>query len=614
LSKLVIFFVFLFLISSELFAQVVLDDLYAPTNLLMEGGQRAQGAELKEALSRVGGVQVWEDPLSGQPQVSIRGSRNSHLNIYVDDILVTNSMGTSEQSLRLPMEMIESIVIYKENVPIKYQSAIGGVIVIKTKTNSSLASFTAGSFDTYKTDVLFSKKVFKNDKISAWGFFERSQNDYPYLDKAGTQLNEQDDFKTRRKNAEKKNEGMGARYEKNLSSQKIVISGGYLENDSNLPPSSSLINGYANLLERQKTIAGKWSYQKDQYGLNFNIANVDKRINYSDEESTLSLSPLKSKTKIESTPIEAGASYSMGDFIFKPQLFFRNQKLSSWQNFTPEKINRDEKSYGAEINYLKNNWEISLAGKRLEYDDKGRVNQSDDAFQHSFGIGYHWKKSALKFSSAFVATFPELWQIQGDRGYLRSNANLKSEQRHQYDLGYQFQFETFDVKWQMLARVFYKTMKDGIFIIYNSQGVGIAQNIAEGEITGAEYEVTGDWQNFNLGLTYTYQQALNRTKSAIYDDKFLPNIYEHDFQTNLSYTYQKFIFSYRFYYLYNMYYDDVNLLPAKPYEGHDLSVRWKSVKSIWGISLRNIFDQRIETANGLEGRGRSFEVTYQFLF
>lgn len=147
---------------------------------------------LPEILSESVGVVVTETGGPGQfTTVSIRGSTEEQVAVYLDGVLLNQASSDAVDFSTIPLTDIERIEVIRGGGTAQFgPSAIGGVINIITKKarlgRNVDGSFSGGSFSTYKTTESWRER-FKN-----WGFVAshshmQSMGDYSFIS-AGTTL------------------------------------------------------------------------------------------------------------------------------------------------------------------------------------------------------------------------------------------------------------------------------------------------------------------------------------------------------------------------------------------------------------------------------------------
>jgi iron complex outermembrane recepter protein len=161
-------------------------------------------ADLAELLDDVPGLHVKKYGSSGgYSTISLRGSSANQVTILIDGIPIDSAQSGVVNLGEIPISNLEKIEIYQSNIPVEFNTApIGGVVNLITKKShgtKSLMKLTGGSFDTYSSQFLSS---YNSDPFEILGLFsnQKSRGNFKYLDKNGTEFNENDDEIVKRKN------------------------------------------------------------------------------------------------------------------------------------------------------------------------------------------------------------------------------------------------------------------------------------------------------------------------------------------------------------------------------------------------------------------------------
>lgn len=141
--------------------------------------------DVSGALDRVSGVKVRKDGAEGSDYTfSMNGFSGRHIRFFIDGVPM-EGFGNEFKINNLPITMVDRIEVYKGVVPVEFGSdALGGVVNIitnKSKETKIDASFTTGSFNTYKSHINVSK-VFDNGLTFQVNAFQNySDNNYKVL-------------------------------------------------------------------------------------------------------------------------------------------------------------------------------------------------------------------------------------------------------------------------------------------------------------------------------------------------------------------------------------------------------------------------------------------------
>jgi outer membrane cobalamin receptor len=160
---------------------------------------------LADVLAMHSGIQTRQRGGMGSFQsVSIRGMQGNQIALAIDGVLLQNIGMTDLGSIDL--NQYEKIEIYKGFIPAKFAAnGMGGVINLVSKDTVAKSGKFYASYGSYNSRILsiqssspISDSLFWTSNIS----YRASDNNFPYLNRNGTEYNTEDDFWTRRKNAE----------------------------------------------------------------------------------------------------------------------------------------------------------------------------------------------------------------------------------------------------------------------------------------------------------------------------------------------------------------------------------------------------------------------------
>ena len=134
------------------------------------------------ALDRVSGIKVRTDGGEGaNMSFSMNGFSGKHIRFFLDGVPM-EGFGSSFKISNLPITLVDRIEIYKGVVPVEFGSdALGGVVNIvtnKSKKTALDASFSTGSFNTYKSHINGSKVFDNGIALQVNAFQNYSDNTY----------------------------------------------------------------------------------------------------------------------------------------------------------------------------------------------------------------------------------------------------------------------------------------------------------------------------------------------------------------------------------------------------------------------------------------------------
>jgi outer membrane cobalamin receptor len=160
---------------------------------------------LADLLATYAGIQTRQTGGMGSFQsVSIRGMQGNQIALAIDGVIL-QGFGTADLG-SIDLSQYEKIEIYKGYVPAKFAAnGMGGVINLVSKDAAAKGGKFYASYGSYNSRFVsiqasspLSDSVFWRSNIG----YRASDNNFPYLNRNGTAYNAEDDFWTKRKNAE----------------------------------------------------------------------------------------------------------------------------------------------------------------------------------------------------------------------------------------------------------------------------------------------------------------------------------------------------------------------------------------------------------------------------
>ena len=147
---------------------------------------------LSDALSMLPGIKLRENGGVGSDmQLMLDGFSGKHVKIFIDGI-PQEGVGSAFSINNIPVEFADRIEVYRGVVPVGFGSdALGGVINVVTKKNRNRwfldASYSYGSFNTHKSNLVFGQTLKNGLTYEINAFQNYSDNDY-YINTFVTQF------------------------------------------------------------------------------------------------------------------------------------------------------------------------------------------------------------------------------------------------------------------------------------------------------------------------------------------------------------------------------------------------------------------------------------------
>jgi iron complex outermembrane receptor protein len=503
---------------------------------------------VSEILSDSVGVQVRATGgLGSYGAASIRGSTAGQVPIFLDGVLL-NVGGLSSVNLgQLSLDVIETIEIYRGNVPVALGTAgIGGAIALKTRSFTEPVSEVAAGYGSWNTWRLFALHGNLIGPVSALVILsaQGSEGDFRYFNHNGTLRDPSDDkIQTRENNQHKAYGGLvkvGARirtWEWTLlndlfvKKQNIAGMGNTPARDANL----SLLRDTLNL-----RFSGPVSpHVKLRLDANYLTLQQD----YQDVQAEISMIAERTKS---STNVVGGSAVMETEFTPKHRSCFR--VASHYEQFRLLELVRDNQSKSHRVRTelaLEHNWSpvenlAIVPAFRMEFLNSrfeplpDREVAGDDAQQTAFnflwsptlGVRYEVIPGLiLRANGGRYARPPSLVELFSSHGAIQSNPDLNPEIGINADAGITYilpgkgplDFLRIDAAW------FGSWVDDLIVYVQTSQNTVRPQNLDSAEIHGLESDLSiSMWKIVALKANYTYLHGINKSDKPYHNGKRIP--------------------------------------------------------------------------------------------
>ena len=159
--------------------------------------------DISSVLEQLSGISIQRTGGFGEYSTArIRGSSASHVQVYLDGILLNSAYGGAVDLSKIPLQTLSQIQVFRASAPIQLQeNSSGAVINLITEPNRDIITTNAemGSYGYTKVGTLIRKH--SNAVIHRIGVdYSYARNDYPYLHDNQTPFNPADDYRARKIN------------------------------------------------------------------------------------------------------------------------------------------------------------------------------------------------------------------------------------------------------------------------------------------------------------------------------------------------------------------------------------------------------------------------------
>jgi len=589
---------------------------------------------LETLLERENGLQVRRFGDQGSSSsLSIRGSSAQQVDLYLDGIPLQNSSAIGIDLSSLSAESLGSIDVFRSFAPGELGSApMGGTVQLNTRDiaqkNTSLKA-AVGSWGLQQFSLKTELPKNQHGWFLNWDHM-KSKGDYSFYDDNFTSDDESDDVKKTRINNDATQEHFFAKWQYRAKGR---------------------LSWLLDFVEKNKGIAGSEHFQSSDTriesrqwisGLNYHIENNYGKIStglyaqhYLDEYRDLTGPSGQigvGRQDQENQRLELGANsdwsrsikqhYLQADYRIQRERYTPKDNLNSIalskSNRTLQVLNFGDSYYGFDWMSLHPQVQFHFINNSFS-----ATSQSDYEQVTTWQMGALVPLQSdliLKLNAGTGIRLPKFSELFGDRGIVQGKSDLKQEESTTYDFGFnwkplwkfeQWHSPSFDISAYQSER------KQLIQFVFNSQGVGRAENIANAEVKGLDLSQSLEYSNW-----FRFKQDFSWIDSKITESNFstdlgkqVPGLYAFSYFATAIFSLRQFDLNVDYQILNDMYYDKTNLLKAAdPKLLHlGLSYNYKNWKT--HLQLNNLLDEQVENYNGwpLPGRGGQVSFSYHFL-
>ena len=543
--------------------------------------------DLGHLLAKASGVKIREaGGVGSDMNISINGFTGRNIKIFMDGVPMQGN-ASSFQLNNIPVSLAERIEVYKGVIPVEFGSdALGGVINIVTNrtTNTFLdASYSYGSFNTHRTNVIVGHTTPKGFSFQVNGYQNYSDNSYKIKSRLMTQGGNigRDTLWFKRFHGNYHNEGIVAKVGwVNRKWADRFFLGATLNQDyreiQNAPGDIELV--YGDVFTKSKGLQPNLEYYKRDLIIKGLTVRVSGNYNFS-RNHTVDTSSYKYNWMGERVMalskgergIAGLADYDNSNYSGTANVSYRiNEKhavtINDVQTGYVRKIQSDlpeeqlsefEKmrriSYknvlGVSYRYRHSrSWNVNVFGKNYFQKITGPYNAGDEAHPsyeersesyNTMGYGiattYFWKDFQFKASMERAYRLPSDRELFGDETEETGNSTLKAENSMNYNLGVTMNKEFSNTNVLYLdVNGYFRDTKDFIQrIVLPRSEVFSSVNFGNTRNLGVDIEarfyfkniamVGGTFTTMNLYNNEPYRDALGSVKSATYKNH-MPNI------------------------------------------------------------------------------------------
>ena len=568
---------------------------------------------------------------------SIRGSTGKQINLYLDGMLLTSPSSGYSRLAGIPVSVIEQVEVYPDFTPAELGDAnLGGAINIRTRLprqgTGARVAVSAGSFNTQQQELAVWHGGHKSEAILAVNH-SKSDNDYP-IDRDVICDYMTCGSSNKRENAAWRQYSALGKWRQQLGEQhaihvllatsdsknQVPVANNRSSHDARL---ASQLDQFHLLLESQ-TDSSHWGtrlyghQQKEHFVDRTGMLIVGGGSDIKQNQDTLGAN-LYSRWQLAShqpaLTLDISESQSDTDDRRRDQQFSATrQRLAlalsdHWQTSHQLAVNAIARSswiHDSTSNDLENPF-----GPRCDGDDKSCTENRNRHDSWQTGLAWQNGNWLIKSNIGRMIRPPTLTERFGETGAFLGNAELKAEKSRNLDAGMVFDNRHTTVT----LAAFHKKLRDGIFISYDSRGVGRPGNISEAVITGAEGKITQALgRNLALFVGGQWMDSENRSPVKAHEGNKLHGFYHISSQTGIRWFAANHQTDLIYHHDDELYYNATNSVKAPARKLLNASYTWHPGNFSLNISVNNLLDYRYLDFNFMPAQGRSFTTTASYTF
>lgn len=607
----------------------------------------SQNTDLAAILETSVGLQIQQSGgLGSYSSVSLRAASSEQVNVYLDGILLNDSVSGQVDLSLIPINQIQRIEIFRGSTPIELGSAsMGGAINIITRENSNetnLIGIGISSHQAKQGNIHWSS----SDKNNYYRFVSEiidNKNKYPITNDNGTTYVTDDDRIENRNNAEIVQDSLLFTWKRLLNNKNTLINSfRYFDKEQNLPnfnnSSEATASFNTELFQFNSKLSLDTLFSKNtQFSSELYIRNKEEI--YDDRKSQIGLRKNHMLLENQSLGLKSYIKNKLNqssEFRLVLDLNHQNslsEDLLEVLNDVSHKRNTATLNIGLRkyLNNGKSVFNVILAHEYIndelddayDYFDNPVPSQNRKYTFNDFRLGYSHHLSdntKLKFNLGMYHRAPYLYELYGDRGFFHGNEDLKAESSINFDAGLDYYHEStksFLHGTRLYLGFFQNKSKDLIIREYTSQGVGVPENIDNALIRGIESNISWPfYKNHQIKLNVTLLDPIIESDDPLYNNNIIPGQFLESY--SLSYRYLKYSWFVKFDYIIknDMFYERLNL-PGN--QASDREIFNAKLKRIYGnhnfiFSIKNILDNTYEDYNGYPKPGKTTHLSYTYEF
>jgi len=603
----------------------------------------AQNIDLTHVLQNTVGLQIQQSGgLGSFSAVSLRAASSEQVLIFLDGILLNDAVSGYVDLSLIPVNQIQRIEVFRGATPIELGSAsMGGAINIITREGSDEHKQLGAAITNH--DLLSANIHWSSSSENQHHRFVAeiidNQNKYPVINDNGTIYVSDDDRLEDRHNAELTQASLLYTWKNLLKNKTVLINSfRYFDKNQNLPNFNNSPDAVASLDTQLLQLNSRLATENlltsnDQVSFEFYLRAKDEI--YDDRLSQIGVRKNHLLQQFQAYGIKTFYKHKATTDTELRLVLDTNSEKSDSEDLLGQQSDvhhqRSTTSINIGLKKLLNNGRKVIDGVLAFESINDHLDDAYDIFANpvtaqnrhydfsDLRLGYFQyfsDNTQLKINLGRYHRAPFLYELYGDRGFFHGNENLKAEESINFDTGIDYFHESSSIfNGMKLYLGYFQNQSENLIIReYNSQGVGVPDNVEEARIRGVESTLTwpvNKYHQLQFNLTLTDAQVINADNS---NGNKIPGQFTESYFLAYQFNRSNWFYLLEYIVKQNMYYDRENLLKASDRETVNATLKKTHKEHKFELSIENIFDNRYQDFHGYPKPGRTIFTGYTYTF
>lgn len=529
-------------------------DPTAQSTLILTERYADRPVTLPEILQSVAGVKISRfGGLGSFATISIRGSTADQVRFYLDGVPLNTVQGGGLDLSTIPLDLIESIEVFRGQTPAEFgQAGIGGIVDIHTRrpdgTFLTRIKTGGGSFDSLLGSAVHSGHT-SGFRYLLGTDVQQTQGDFPYLDDNGTPFNQDDDDRVTRSNNESLAWGAAGRAEYELGANDAIEMAIHTHTkDQGVPGLGNFRSRTATLETARQSATLAWRRMRS--GPESVEARVSgfvtlQRQSFKDTAGEIGVASQDNRDRTLGWGANGRAAMPIGERqrwtafaevrqeAFTPRDALFPNPLTAGRRDTMVVTLQDEVEIFPPRLLIVPSGRFEYALNRAwlvapQTSDRVSATERRTLANPTGRLGARYKIRHDLTASANVGTayrIPDFTELYGDRGFIQGNPDLKPESGLNADAGLLHEVPRAGVMDSLRTGIvlFGSRVTNLIQFVQNSQQTAVAENFNRVRVLGLEAQLDASLlRHAEVSTTYTHQRTTDVSPSATHRGRTVP--------------------------------------------------------------------------------------------